>query len=42
MQGIVTIALALATLGGKTQIELFLLFVAPPEVAKANTIVTVT
>jgi hypothetical protein len=37
----VTIALALATLDGKTQIGSFLLFVVPPKVAKVSRVMTV-
>jgi hypothetical protein len=36
-----TLELALATLGGVTEIGSFLLFVVPPNVAKASTVVTV-
>ncbi len=38
---ICAILLALATLGGSTQIGSFLFFVAPPKVAKASTAVAV-
>ena len=38
----VVVVLALATLGGATEIGSSLFFVKPPKVAKASTIVTVT
>jgi hypothetical protein len=38
----VTTVLALATLGGATQIESNLFYVTPPKVANASTVVTVT
>jgi len=38
----VMLALALATLGGMTEIGSFLFVVAPPRVAKASTVVTVS
>jgi hypothetical protein len=38
----VTTVIALATLGGKTQIGSFLFYVVPPKMAKASKVVTVT